>query len=90
MSTQRKRPVVPRGPLSKAIRKHLDVACEHVFWATGIVDCCVYATDSKLLPKNGRPNFEHALEGAHALLEKAAGNLMDVLDDEMPSDREES
>jgi hypothetical protein len=85
MSRKRKRPA--RGaPLTKAIRKHLDVACEHVYWASGIVDCCVYATASKLLPKNDRPNFEHALEGAYALLQKAGGNLLDVLDDDMPSD----
>jgi hypothetical protein len=88
MSGKRKRRV-PSAPLSKAIRKHLDVARDHVFWATGVVDCCVYATESKLLPRNGRPNFEHALEGAHALLERAAGNLMDVLDDELPSDGDE-
>jgi hypothetical protein len=49
------------APLSKAIRKQLDVAREHAFWATGVVDCCVYATQSKPLPTNGRPNFEHAL-----------------------------
>lgn len=77
------------GPLSKAIRTHLDVAREHVSWASGIVDCCVYASDSGVLPKNGRPDFEHALEGAHALLEKAVGNLLDVLDDEMPSSGDE-
>ncbi len=73
-----------KDPLTKAIRKHLDVACEHVTWATGIVDCCVYATDSAFLPKKRRPDFAQALQGAHALLEKATGNLLDVLDDEMP------
>jgi hypothetical protein len=39
------------GQLSKAIRRHLDVAREHVFWASGIVDCGAYATESKLLPR---------------------------------------
>jgi hypothetical protein len=85
MSPRRKRHARSRL-LKKAVTKHLDVAREHVLWASGIVDCCVYATESLLVSKNGRPNFQHALEGAHALLETAAGNLIDVLDDEMPSD----
>jgi hypothetical protein len=59
----------------------IDSARDHVFWATGIVDCCVYALESKLLPKNGRPDVQSALEGAHVLLEKAASQLADVLDD---------
>jgi hypothetical protein len=56
MSARRKRPT-RRGPLSRTIKTQLDVALEHVSWATGVVDCCVYATASKLLPRNGRPNL---------------------------------
>jgi hypothetical protein len=85
MSPRRKRHALSR-PLNRAVTKHLDVARERVLWASGIVDCCAYATESLLVSKNGRPNFQYALEGAHALLETAAGNLIDVLDDEMPSD----
>jgi hypothetical protein len=61
-----------------------------VYWAIGVVDCCVYAIESKLLSQDGRPDIQAALQGAYKLLEKAGGNLTDVLDDEMPSDREES
>lgn len=72
-------------PDQKASMAQIDTARDHVFWATGIVDCCVYALESKLLPKNGRPDIQGALEGAHMLLEKAAGQLADVLDDKTRS-----
>lgn len=75
----------PRRPDQKAPMAQIDTARDHVFWATGIVDCCVYALESKLLPKNGRPDIQSALEGAHMLLERAASQLEDVLDDKTRS-----
>ena len=73
-------------PDAKTSLAQIDSARDHVFWATGIVDCCVYALESRLLPKNGRPDIQGALEGAHALLEKASGQIADVLDSERRSE----
>lgn len=68
---------------AKAVRKRLDLACEHVSWASGIVTCCAYAAAAGLAPAPERDDLEHALKGAHALLEQAGGALLDVLDDEL-------
>ena len=88
MSTSRNEKVKTR-PGGKSSMARIEGACEHVFWATGIVDCCVYALESRLLPKNGRPDIQGALEGAHALLAKASGKLADVLDGEKRSEGDE-
>jgi hypothetical protein len=85
MSRKRKR-AARSAPLTKAIRKHLDVAREHVFWATvSWIAACMRPRPSWYRGTPG-PTFEHAIEGAYALLQKAGGNLLDVLDDDMPAD----
>jgi hypothetical protein len=46
-----------------------------VFKARGVVDCCIYASDSLTTSKDGWPNINSTLEGAHELLSEAAGEL---------------
>ena len=77
MSSRKKRRT-PAKARRASVLQHTETAREHVFWASGIVDCCVYATESLLAENNGRPNLQLALEGAHVLLQKAAGALTDV------------
>jgi hypothetical protein len=45
-----------------------------------VVDCCKYASDSMLSPKNGRPNLVYALETVHELLGATASALDGMID----------
>jgi len=69
--------------LAKAVQKRLELARDHVYWSSGIVACCAYAAAAGLFPEPDRQDIGHALEGAHALIERAGGALIDVLDDEL-------
>jgi hypothetical protein len=73
----------PKKALAKAVQKRLELARDHVYWSSGIVACCAYAAAAGLYPQPNRQNIGHALEGAHALLERAGGAVIDVLDDEL-------
>jgi hypothetical protein len=68
---------------AKAVQKRLELARDHVYWSSGIVACCAYAAGAGLYPEPDREDVRHALEGAHALIERAGGALIDVLDDEL-------
>jgi hypothetical protein len=73
----------PKKALAKVVQKRLELARDHVYCASGIVACCAYAAAGGLYPEPDRQDFGHALEGAHALIERAGGALIDVLDDEL-------
>lgn len=81
MSTRKPRPA-PAERQRRAVSHHVDAARERVFWASGIVDCCVYASDSMVAKNNGRPNLQLALQAAYALLEDAGEELGEALDGE--------
>jgi len=75
-SHRRKRAASDRAR-GKAIEKRLSLARNHVYWASGIVVCCAYAAAAGLYPQPDRQDI------GHALLERAGGAVIDVLDDEL-------
>ena len=81
-STRTKRRSPGKGR-NKEVLKRLELARDHVYWSSGIVACCAYAISARVFPEPGRDEIGHALEGAHALLKRAGGALIDVLDDEL-------
>jgi hypothetical protein len=78
----RRKPASEKAP-AKAVRKRLELARDHLYWAIGIVACSAYAAAAGLYPEPDRQNIGNALEGAQALLERAGGAVIDVLDDEL-------
>lgn|GEM_PF-2385110 len=78
-------PVVPAQPIGERVQAQR----EELFKAMGIVDCCVYASDSKLTCARGRPDIAAALDAAYELLNSVAGTL-GVLVDEDSEERQQT
>jgi hypothetical protein len=82
-SKNARRKPTPERALAKAVRKRLELARDHVYWASGMVASCAYAAAPDLYPQPARQDIGHALEGVRALLEQAGSAVIDVLDDEL-------
>jgi hypothetical protein len=86
---RRRRKQLPSEPVA-SIADRLQAQREEIFKAMGILDCCKYASDSMLAPKNGRPDMASALDAAHGLLNVAAGELGELADETSVLDRTSS
>jgi hypothetical protein len=65
----------PADDIAQSLAERIQAEREKLFGAAGIVDCCIYASDSMLAQKRGRPNLLSALEAAHGLIVGTASAL---------------
>ncbi len=71
-------PAVP----AQTIGQRVQAQREQLFKAMGIVDCCAYASDSRRESARGRPDIAAALDAAHELLDRVAGTLGVLVDED--------
>jgi hypothetical protein len=83
----RRRRRTPTDDNAQSLAERIQAEREKLFGAAGIVDCCIYACDSKLAPKHGRPNLLAALEAVHEVIDCTASELGQFCDELRASQR---
>ena len=71
----------PADDNAQSLAERIQAEREKLFGAAGIVDCCIYASDSMLARKRGRPNLLSALEAAHEVINCTASMLEEFCDE---------
>lgn len=85
MSTRkrrRRRRQVKPAVMAESVGDRVQKQREELFKVMGIVECCRYASDSRLVSASGGPDIAAALEAAYESLDRAAGELGMVVDDD--------
>ena len=80
MSKRKKTPTPPAEDLEPPLAAKIHAEREKLFLVLGIVDCCIYASDSMIEEKAGRPDLRSALEAAHKLIDCTASKLGEFCD----------
>ena len=80
MSKRKKLPALSADDPEPPLATKIHAEREKLFLVLGIVDCCIYASDSMIEDKAGRPDLRSALEAAHRLINCTASKLGEFCD----------